>query len=549
MRHIKVMKYFTFLAAVGFLSGAILSAESLPNLSSMSEGSHLKTTPEKQQLFDWSLLWSGSYEGNNTNPSNLSFHNRGDIRFNFLPAGLELRGEVLDRHTLNFELEPPWDNGKGITNYTGGLYHKPTGSRVLFGVLDEWGLSARIRNPWIRSPPYAENHKPLMADLKTAPSSTKIDEAYLYLSSPSLNILPNWKLRGFASAQTDLEEFAPAFSGGLEMAFANKTGLLLETFYTGVTLPPTKSGAWFSDPPSLPERDFRLYAAGILFNSPLISAGGDFALSQTFAWGMDIYTNFGICITPLLPFRTSRPRPLSVSFAVDGAGERFVYRDGEDHGAGIRGAGKIEWKGKRNSLFRINTVLRGPEFGEDFNRSSSGIYYRFPAVNKNSPPVRLTRLSLNVDRNAVNPQKINDGLSGNLGISIGLSQIQKNSSLGINFSGSIHGLAESTGNPFAYPIPEDLKSTPFWVFSIANTACELIWSSGYFKLPQISQFPFSFQFKSKLGYTFNNNKDDILGLSFGFTIRFKHGRFSFKTESPDFPEKWNWNISWRFEKD
>ena len=483
-----------------------------------------------------------------------TFYNRGEIRFNFLPIGLELRGEVLDRHTLDFELDSFWEDEKSISNFTGGLYHKSTGSRVLFGVLDEYGLSARIRNPWIRSPPYAENHKPLMADLKTSPSGTKEDEAYLYLSSPFLNLSPNWRLRGFVSAQTEFDEFAPAFSGGLDMAFPNKTSLLLETFYTGITLPPTKNSTWFSNPPLLPERDFRLYAAGILFGSPFISVSGDFALSQTFAWGMDIYANFGICITPLLTFEklaaiTSRDRPLSVSLAVDGAGERFVYRDGLNHGAGFRSAGKIEWKGKRSSLFRINTVLRGPGLGEDFNRSSSGIYYRFPAANKDSPPVRLTRLSLTVDRNAVNQQKIKDGLSGNMGISISLSQLLKNSSLGVNFSGSINGIAESSDSPLPYPIPEDINSASYWVFDTADTACELVWSSGNFKLPQISKYPLSLQFKSKLGYTAFDKKDDVWDVSFSFAIRFKYGRLSFRAESPKFPDKWDWTISWRVERD
>ncbi|MCL2243957.1 MAG: hypothetical protein FWC03_05740 [Treponema sp.] len=535
------MKYLIFLAAVGFLSAAILPAEPQPN-----------SLPDKQPFLDWSLLWSGSYEGNNSKPLSFMFINRGDIRVNFLPVGLELRGGILDRHTLDFELDSFWEDERSITNFTGGLYHKSTGSRILFGVLDEWGLSARIRNPWIRSPPYAENYKPLMADLKTAPSGTKEDEAYLYLSSPLLNIYPNLKLRGFASMQTELDDFEPAFSGGLEMGFANKTGLIFETFYTGLTLPPKEGGTWFSQPPALPERDFRLYAAGILFNSPLISVSSDFALSETFAWGMDIYTNFGICITPLLyksARTTNQARPLSISFAMDGAGERFVYRDGENHGAGIRAAGKIEWKAKRNSLFRVNTVLRGPDLGEDFFRSSSGIYYRFPTANKDSLPVRFTRLSLTADRNAVNPLKINDKLSGNMGISIKFPQGLKNSSFGINFSGSVEGLAESDGDPFPYPIPENLNSAPYWTFNTANVSCELVWSSGNFKIPEISQFPMNLQLKSKLSYKANDKKDDIWDVSFNIAFRFKHGRISFRVESPDFPEKWNWNISWRVEKD
>jgi hypothetical protein len=500
------MKYFLLLAA-GFFCGAGLFAEA------------------NQPVFDWSLLWSGSWENSKT------LHNRGEIKLNFFPPGLALRGAVLDRHTMNFELDPPWgDPVNGTTNFTGGLYHKPTGSRLLYGVLDEWGLSARIRNPWIRGAPYVENHKPLMADLKTATSSTKEDEAYLYLSSPIMNLFSDVKLRGFVSTQTTVTEFTPAVSGGLDFSFAKKFSLLFEAFYTGATLPPSKTGSWFSNPPFLPEREFRLYAMGLLFGSPLVSVSSDFAFSETFAWGTDIYCNLGISVTPLLPVGR-RERPLSISLAVDGAGERFVYRDGADHGAGFRSAGKIEWKGVRNSLFRINTVLRSPEFGGDFNRSSSGIYYRFPAANRNSPPFRFTRVSLSIDRNAVNPKKISDGLSGNFGISINLPQMAKTGALGVNFSGSIKALTSSAGIPSPYPVAEEP-----WVFDSAAASCELILS------PRI------FQFKTKLGYSAYENKDDKWDFSLSGAVRFKHGRLSIKAESPDFYEKWNFTVSWRLEK-
>jgi len=476
-----------------------------------------------QPVFDWSLLWSGSWEDSKT------LHNRGEFKLNFLPPGLALRGAVLDRHTMNFELDPPWGDSVGTTNFTGGLYHT-TGSRLLFGVLDEWGLSARIRNPWIRAAPYAENHKPLMADLKTAASSTKEDEAYLYLSSPVMNLFSDVKLRGFVSAQTTFADFTPAVSGGLDFSFAKKFSLLFEALYTGAVLPPSKTSTWFSNPPFLPEREFRLFAMGLLFSSPLVSVSSDFAFSETFAWGTDIYYNMGISVTPSLPIGR-RARPLSISFAVDGAGERFVYRDGADHGAGFRSAGKIEWKGSRNSLFRIDSSLRAPEFGKDFNRSSSGIYYRFPAANRNSPPVRFTRISFSVDRNAVNPLKISDGLSGNIGISISLPQMAKNGAFRVNFAGSIKTLMESDGSPFPYPV--------FWepcVFDNAAGSCELTWS------PRI------FQFKTKLGYSAYEKKDDKLDFSLSGAVRFKYGRLSVKAESPNFPEKWNFTVSWRLEK-
>jgi hypothetical protein len=482
---------------------------------------------------------SGSWEESRT------LHNRGEIKINFLPVGLTLRGEVLDRRTLNFKLGPPqgdtwgaiWgDPDKAITHFLGGLYHKPTGSRLLFGVLDEWGLPARIRNPWIRSPPYTENHKPVMVDIKTTASSTKEDEIYLYLSSPLLIVLPNVKLRSFFSAQTETENPAPAFSGGVDFSFPRKTGLLLETFYTGATLPPVKKSSWFSYPPPLPERDFKLYAAGLLFYNQLFSVSSDIALSETFAWGTDVYMNFGISLTPLLNSSARISRPLTISLAADGAGERFVYRDGVDHGEGFRSAAKIELKGKGSSLLRLNTVLRSPGFGESFNRSSTGFYYRFPA-NRNRNDIdliRFTRVSLTADRNANNLLKINDRLSGYIGLSFNLRRMGINTPLGLNISGSVRGLTTSENFLSPYPIPEEP-----WRLDTAGINWELTAS------------PSIFQFRSKLGYS-NTVKNDENNEKWDFSVstaaRFKQGRFSFKVASAEFPEKWSCNVSWRLEK-
>jgi hypothetical protein len=515
------MKHLSFFAAI-LLCGAVVFAESHAQIA--------------LQDFDWNLLFSGSWEESKT------LHNREEFRLSFIPSGLSLRCGVLDRRTLNFDLGPPegeswgaiWgDPERAVTNFLGGLYHRPTGSRLLLGVIDEWGLSARIRNPWIRSPPYAENHRPLMADLKTAASATKNDEAYLYLSSPVFNISPNVKLRGFVSAQTEIENFTPVLAGGMDLSLPEKTNILLEVFYTGAMLPPTKRNTWFSYPPPLSEREFDLYAAGFLFSNPLVAVSSDFALSETFAWGTDIYGNFGITLTPLLPFGR-RVRPLAVSIAVDGAGERLMYRDGVDHGEGFRSAVKIEWKDIRSSLLRFNTVLRSPGVGEDFSRSSTSLYYRFPAVNWNrengSFPVRVTRVSLTADRNADNPQKINDRLSGHVGFSVNLQQLGISTPLRINFSGSIRGMAEAE-KPSPYPVLGDLR-----VYDTSGINCEFIWS------------PKNFQLRSRLGYTNNSENEDKWDVSLSAAARFRHGRISLKTASPDFPENWNWTVSWRFEK-
>jgi hypothetical protein len=405
-------------------------------------------------------------------------------------------------------------------------------------VLDEWGLSARIRNPWIRSPPYSENHKPLIADIKTSVSVTKNDEAYLYLSSPFLNVFENVKVRGFVSAQTEVENYKPAFSGGADFKLPNKTGMLLETFYTGAVLPPTKNSSWFTNPPPLPERDFKLYAAGLLFYNQLLSVSSDWAFSETFAWGTDIYGNFGISFTPSLSFLSRahlqrQMRPLTISFSADGAGEKFVYRDGANHGEGFRTAAKIEWKGRYNSLLRLNTMLRAPGIGDDFNRSSTGFYYRLPAKKSRDEslfPVRLTRISFNADRNADNLQKINDKYSGNIGFSLYLNKIAINTPLGINISGSINGLTESTGSISPYPVPETS-----WALNNSVVNYEFIWS------------PLNFQFRTKIGCINDVKKGEKREFSFSTAIRFRNGRLSVKASSPDFPEKWDCIVSWRLE--
>jgi hypothetical protein len=491
---------------------------------------------ETQDL-NWDLFWTGSWEDSK------NLYNRGEIKWNFLPTETNLRLEVFNKRTLNFELAPPkgdswkaiWgDPEKTITNFMGGFYHKPTGSRLLFGLLDEWGLSARIRNPWIRSPPYAENHKPLIVDLKTTASTTKNDEAYLYLSSPSINLTPNIKIRTFFSAQSEIKNFTPALAGGADFTFAKKTGLLLEIFYTGAMLLPVKCKSWFSYPPPLPERDFKFYSVGLLFHNPLLSVSSDIALSQTFAWGTDIYGNIGVSLTPLLPFGT-RTRPLSVSVAVDGAGERFVYRDGASHGEGFRVAAKIEWKDRQNSLLRLNTTLRSSGFGKDFYKSSTGFYFCFPAINWKKDngliPVKLTKIQFTMDRNAENPQKIYDSYDGHVGFSVNLQKIKINKLLGVNISGSINGISSFSGISLPYLIPLEP-----WTLESTEINCEFVWS------------PSNFQFSSKTGYTTYTEKDDKWDFTFGAVAHFKHKRFGIKTVSKDFPKKWTFNISWRLEK-
>jgi len=552
------MKYFFFVI------GLLMLAVSVFAENTAGQARLLK------QPFTWNLLWAGSWEENKT------LLNRGDLRLGFTWPGLLVRGQYLDKRPLNFELDPPWgDLSKGLGGASGGMYHQTTGSRLLYGILDEWGLPARIRSPWIRSAPYTENHKPIMADLRTTTSSTKEDEAYLYLSSPRLTInrlaflrdrvLPEITVRGFVSAQSPMEgllgaplgeKLAPAFSGGLETFWGKNYDLLLEGFYTGAELPAKKSSSWFSDPPPLPDRDFRLGAAALMLNTPYFSLSSDWAWSETFAWGSGLYGNAGIRLSPPLPWiAAGKPGPWSLSLAADGMGERYVGRDGSAPGGGLRTAGKIEWKGARSSLFRVNTSLRSPRTDEPFERSSSGAYYRFPAATNRAGdsggkfPLRLSRISFNMDRNASDLKKIHDSYDATFGLSLNLPPMLlprallpasaakiKNPKaqiypLNIQLTTALKELGSAAETPLPYPFsPVNQK------FDFCKTSGELLWSPGIF------------QFRTRWAYTAYPEKDNQWEGSFSTAVRFKYGRFSAKIAWPVFPEKWNCTLSWRVEK-
>jgi hypothetical protein len=514
-----------------FFPGRSLSAESRPNLPPALPA----------PLFTWDLLWAGSwaYEGN--------LDDRVDLRLHLPLTGLSLRGEVLDRRSGEDLL------AEANTAYLGGLYHNPTGSRLLYGILDEWGLPARLRNPWARSIPFAENHKPSIAELKTTPSSTKEAETYLYLRSPALDLFRGTRgetsVRGFASALADRERNT-SFGGGLEGQFGKKAGLNLEAFYTARELSPRKSSTWFSETPPLPARDFALYGLGLLFTSPYVSVSSDWAYSETFAWGRDLYGNLGLRIgNPLAPLG----RRWQFSLAADGAGKHYTSRDGTSPGGGFRTAGKFELKGKKSSLFRLSTSLRGSAPGETFEWSSSTVYYRFPSA---PAAFRFSRFSLTANRNAQAPAKTLDSLDGTLAFTLNPQGILRGipviSSLiwpatespqaksaprkgslwavpvGLVFSGSLDGTQALSDGPPPYPLPQE-----DYDFISAKAAGEISWSPGVF------------QFKTKTAYIIKAQKEGIWDLSFSAAIHGKPGRLSFKVASPDFPEKWDFTISWR----
>jgi hypothetical protein len=473
--------------------------------------------------FSWDLLWAGSWEEG----SNLT--SRGDLKLRFTGPGLTLRGEILDRRKGEWAALWPsgesWEAGK--TRFLGALYHQGTGSRVLYGTLEEWGLAARLRSPWSRTLPFTESRKASMADLRSAYSGRE-DELYLYLGSPYLN-LPGLRpggageeiprLRVFASARLNPSRLAgeagepsyivplgrgTALSAGLEGRLGGLFSLSLEGFYSAGDIPVKNSSAWFLDSPPLPAQDFRIFGLGLLLNSPYVSLSADTAWSRTSIYGYggdfpeNLYAGLGIRAGNKGTRRGGSYWQLSLS--ADGAGPQYTGSDGAVPGAGFRTGGKFEWRGNRAGLFRLNTGLSGPGFTQNaekdldlhFDRSASGLYYRPPAW---TFPLRISRVSLTANRDAREMDHIKD--SAALGLSLAgsprdigrslarsLARIRGTApsepaipegTLTLNLSGALSGTPKLRDGESPGDLPWPVPAGPYF-FESLKAGAELSWS-------------------------------------------------------------------------
>jgi hypothetical protein len=538
--------------------------------------------------FSWNFLWAGSWEEGGR------LAGRGDLKFHFPGPNLTLRGEILDRRQGGWDALPPFGGSwkEGEPRFLGALYHQGTGSRILYGALEEWGLSARLRSPWSRGLPFAESRKASTADLRSAYSG-KEDTLYLYLGSPYLG-LPGGgfpRLRAFGSMRLDpaklsagTSSFAPlgdgtALGAGLEGRFAPGVSLSLEGFAGAGGIPEKNPTAWFLESPPLPDQEFRILGFGLLFNSPYVSLSADAAWPQISIYGGDfpqnLYANLGIRVGTKGAGR--RPSSWQLSLAADGAGPYYTGSDGAGAGAGFRLGGKFEVQSRRAGSFRINTGLSGPGFTPDpagglsFDRSSSGFSYRPPA---GTLPLRISRLSLSASRDARETEHIKDsavlGLSlagsprdlgrtitqGRFGSLLPLESAFSPGTLGLSLSGTLAGSPkpgtrpEGEGEALPWPVP----GGPY-LFESLKTGLELSWSRPL-ELPDgplarlINGSPGKNSEKSppgrgnlqvKAGFDYGLTEDgeggltDRRDLSFSATLRGKIGRFALKLGYPDLP--------------
>jgi hypothetical protein len=440
------------------------------------------------------MLWSGSwaYQGN--------LINRGDIRLRAHKPALTLRIQAIDRRSA--PPSPGFD--EGLDAFSGGLYHEATGSRLLWGILDEGGLPARIKNVWNRGMPYVEQRQGTIADLYTEPSTTKERARYLWLGSPWFKVPRIGAARGFGSALLDAENQA-AFDGGFEAQLGEKAVLRAEGFYARNRLAAKAPAAWFSETPPLPERDQDSMAGSLYFNSPALAAAADMAWSETFAYGKDLYANLALRIGD---------RPWRLSLAADGAGSRYVGRDGAATGAGFRSAARLERRGKRSSLFRTAVMLRSAAAGEQFHKGSVQFYYRF----QTAPPrslrfFRPSRVSVSLSRDASDTENKADSVSALWGFALG--------KVPLVFQGDLHGIYREAADDYE--------------FVSAKMSAE---ASSALK---------PFQFSVKPGYAVNKKREGQWEIGASASVRGKWGRLSLSAKARDPGRDWEAGVSWRLQ--
>ena len=482
----------------------------------------------EQALFTWNLLWTGYWYNSVKTPddeedslttdellSGGTLFNRGNLTLGVPIWNLSSRLMATDKRLLPLVA----DDTKAGFNPGLGVYHHGSGSRLLYGVQSEYGLPARISNVWLRSVPYVETRRPSSRDFKLEPAARDQPESYLYLALP-YELFPAFD--AFAYAALDEQQQA-AFGGGIGWN-GQTTELRLEGFYTRKELAARKASTWFSASPPLPERDFDIYALAFNFYSPQAAFATDWAWSETFAWGQGLYGNAALRLGH---------RPWRVSLAGDGAGERFADRHGSTAGAGFRLAARAERFWPRSGLLRIQSTIRAPGLEEPFERGSFSLYYRpsapSAAERRLAKPLRFTRASLGINRDARNPEKTNDTASALAAFNLGpFSTV---------FSGTLQSL--SCLEPAAGAQP--LIAFPFFEsFESFRVSAELGFRPF---IPRLG----SLDLRGRAAYTIRAEKKDLLELSLNTSLRpGKWGRVGFRIASTDFPEKWNYTLSWRF---
>lgn len=505
--------FFIALVLIAAQTGAAKEAADKEAPAKEAAPGSVEKTSGIRDMFGLKFLWSFFWESK----KNMSNRFEGII---FGPFDISLRAQVLDKRPA-----PPWNDwDAGKTDPGIALYHKSTGSRAVFGKLETWGLLARTRNVLAHGAPWFESHKASNADLKTAVSPTSPNELYLNAGAPSVELSRIFKKLPFSlEASANISSFFNKensffLQGGANFNAASRHKIHFEWLVSQKTLPERPQKSWFSEKPYLPNRDMNFYAFNLNcaheFLGFSIGFAADYAHSEIFAFGEGDYLNGGI--------RVGR-RPWRLSLALDGASRLYSGENGVVSGRGFRGAGKLEWFGKRGMKVLLETKLRSDGADKPFNRSDFKMNYNFPLIR--GFLLRPARFSFECARDASINEDIKDKFSAMLALKIGpfspalRGAIIKNARLDIGDAIIPYPIYSKESKIEEYRVGGEISAPIKFVTLKGSVLCRL-----------------------------REEEDTRWDMSVSAAARWKWGRLSIKLFNNEKDDSISYTISWRFEK-
>lgn len=455
-----------------------------------------------ENQFEIFMLEQGSWDKN--------LFNRVEVRL-IGPFGLSLRTQLLDKRPV-----PPWGNwSEGIIEPGFGLYHTSTGSRVLYGKLETYGLAWRTRNIGSRTLPWYNLHGASGADLKNNVSASK--EASIFCNFGTNEFV----FGDFLGFERDFFGVSGRFSALFDKEYAlfiNSAGnfrinknhkIRLEGLYTEKKLSEHLQNAWFSENPVLPGRDMRFFALNLLYERHFVGFTVDFARSQMFMRGEDVYLNAALRIGN---------RPWRASLAADVSGPAFIGSDGTTVGAGMRAGGRFEWFGKGTTKLFLESKLNADGIESPFDGSFSRVAFYFPAFH--GFLISPTRIVLDTERESVSKMLLKDDFSATIGFRIGPARAA--------LKYSISGFHEAKPDDLVIPYP----------VPCARNFGEAVSSAEF-------SYPFSFvTLKCSTAFRIREGKESVWNKTVSVTARLKRGRLSVRF-SDNNDGGINWAVSWR----
>lgn len=436
-------------------------------------------------------LWTGSWEHEK------EIVNRLDLKLGVPKLGLLFRGQLIDKRSVPFKET----DGAVLPALGTAMYHTGTGSRFLYGNIDETGLSARLKNIWLHGTPLQTNHSPSSSDLTTAPSSTKEPGFFFYLGSP------RWgPLRLFSSIYFE-DDLKPLYLAGIDYFFSPKIWIKIEGLFTEQIAGARQPSTWFAEEFWLPERRSRLFGGSINFNHPFWGISGDAAYSETFAFGKGVYADTS--------FRIGH-RPWRFQAGFDMVSGAFTDREGKIADNGMRAGLQFEVWGKAGAFFKMSANVQGPKFGSALAKSRLAASYYFPAP-KNLF-VRISRIHFNLDGNSLLQSE--PGSTAKAGFGLYIGPVLATSEF------SIHG--DDAQNENALPRIEDFISWNMLSISEELQYRVSIWA-----------------FRTKFTYSLEEKKHgkvDSYALQFYIAANWKWGKVSGTLRFNDIPNDWTFTI-------